>query len=136
MVTDNEYFEKVETYFKFLVNEFKFKVESKTFNGNVFFDIEYKSKNILISISYENIEDFLEIIIFPNSANNNISFKGSNENFRLSQLRNDLLTKIKNSDFEKNNKFFIKFKTKNNFERNLLKSAKDLRICLNNLNLI
>ena len=64
MVEDLEYIETVKLYYSFLETEFGLSKVNETINGNAFYDVEFKDKERVISISYENIEDHLEVIVF------------------------------------------------------------------------
>ena len=46
------------------MSDFKFWLLNDTLNENRFYDVEYEGKEMRISISYENIENHLEIIVF------------------------------------------------------------------------
>ena len=64
MIEIQEYIEAVKLFYSFLETEFGFSKVNETINGNAFYDVEFKNKERIISISYENIEDHLEVIIF------------------------------------------------------------------------
>lgn len=51
-------------YYSFLENEFGFTKTVETINGNAFYDVEFVNKKRIISVSYGNIEDHLEVILF------------------------------------------------------------------------
>ncbi len=64
MIEGNKYIETVKSYFEFLIAEFGFKLSEEKISGHTFYDIKYKDNARVISISYENIEDYLLVIIF------------------------------------------------------------------------
>lgn len=64
MIDGKLYISKVKEFFSFLILEYDFKIDKETINGNAFYDIEYKNNKKIISISYENIEDYYMVTIF------------------------------------------------------------------------
>ena len=64
MIEDLEFIEKVKLYYSFLITEFDYSLVNEVVNGNAFYDVEFRCKDKVISISYENIEDHLEVILF------------------------------------------------------------------------
>ena len=64
MIEGKEYIEAVKLFYSFLETEFGFNKVNETINGNAFYDVEFKDKERVVSISYENIDDHLEVIVF------------------------------------------------------------------------
>ncbi|MDR1976852.1 MAG: hypothetical protein LBQ18_07655 [Campylobacteraceae bacterium] len=129
MIDGDKYIETTSAYFDFLIKEFGFKIFAKTINGNFFYSVQYKNETQLISISYENLEDFLSIAI--------VSLKDGGANvydetkaLNLNQLSAKILPHINKNGITENNKYFYQYSPQNAAERQLLKTAKELRICL------
>ncbi len=130
MILGNTYITLVESYFDFLINEFDFKISEEKIKGNVFYDVKYKDKTRIISISYENIEDYLLVIIFLLQNGELPDYDDKTKTLHLNKLNAEVLSRIDKSVVSLNNQHFAKFNTKDEFERKLLKSAKELRLCL------
>ena len=64
MKEGNQFIQIVKEYFQFLPTEFAFKLSEEKITGNVFYEIQYKDETRIVSISYENLEDYLLVIIF------------------------------------------------------------------------
>lgn len=132
MIDGKAYVEVIELYFSFLITEFGFQVVAKTLRGNVFYDVQYKYRNRIISISYENIEDYLQVILFMLHDGKLPHYDGKTKTLHLSWLNEVILPKVQMEQIISNNKAFSKFIVNNELEKMLLKSAKELRLCLLN----
>lgn len=130
MVVDLEYIKTVKLYFSFLESEFGFKNFNKTINGNAFYDIEYKDNEKIISISYENIEDYLEVIVFLLENGKMPDFDDKTKTIHLKLLNKLVFEKASIEVVNLNAKYFAKYNTENEFERKLLKEVKELRLSL------
>ena len=123
-------FEKlVETDFGFLISEFNYKPYNRN-NRTNFYDIQYKDSDTIISISLEPIENYFQVILFKLDNGNLPDYDDKTKTIHLSAMRTELLVKVENSMFEKNNQYFETIEVRNDFERIVLKAAKDLRLCL------
>lgn len=130
MIEGKLYIETVKTYFDFLVTDFGFKVTEENIRSNAFYDIRYKNNVSIISISYENIEDYLQVIIFLLENGELPDYDDKTKTLHLNQINAKLLSKVDKSKISINNKYFQKFCAKEEWDRKLLKSAKELRLCL------
>ncbi len=133
MVDELEYIKTVKLYYSFLESEFGFGNVNETINGNAFYDVEFKGEEKVISISYENLEDHLEVIVFLLNNGNMPDFDDKTKTLHLNQLNRLLLAKASIEEIKLNAEFFAKYNAKNELERKLLKEAKELRLCLNHL---
>jgi hypothetical protein len=124
------YVETVKKYFSFLETEFHIAEIGETINGNAFYDVQYKGKTKIISISYENIEDYLQVIVFILENGILPDYDDKSKTLHLSALNKIAFAKASKDDFKINNSFFSQYSATNEFERNLLKASKDLRLCL------
>lgn len=130
MIEGNQFAEIVNLYFHFLIEEFGFIGIEKKIRGNVFYDIQYYNKKNIISISYENIEDYLQVIIFILQNGELPDYDDKTRTLHLNWLNAHVLPSIDKSIIDLNNEYFVKFNSQNDFERKLLKSSKELRLCL------
>lgn len=64
MIEGSEYIEKIKHYFNFLIAEFGYKISDQKIRGNSFYDVQYRDELRVVSVSYENIEDYFLVIIF------------------------------------------------------------------------
>lgn len=130
MIEGNQFEESVRAYFDFLTVEFGFKLSEVKIRGNAFYDVQYKDNTRVVSISYENIEDYLLVIIFMLQNGEMPDYDDKTKTLHLNRLNPIVLSKVDKNEITLNNEFFSRFQTKNPFERKLLKSAKELRVCL------
>lgn len=130
MIDGKKYIEIVKLFFSFLITEFGFNQPKEIENGNAFYDVEYKDAKRTISISYENIEDYLQVIVFKLKNGQLPDYDDKTRTLHLSELNKTILSKIDKMEMEENNLLFDKFEGKDGLERKLLKSAKELRLSL------
>lgn len=136
MIEFRNYKRAVKEFYEFLVSEFNMDLFKETENGNTFYDIEYKDEENIVSVSLENVESHLQVIIFKLENNQIPDYDDKNKTLHLTKLNHKILKNLSSEDFKKNNIHFQSMKVNNETERKLLKSAKDLRLCLHNLSLI
>lgn len=105
-------------------------MKEQEIRSSVFYDVQYKDKTRVISISYENIEDYLLVIIFLLQDGKLPNYDDKTRTLHLNVLNQKLASKIKKEEYILNNEYFLKFEAKDEFERKLLKHAKELRLCL------
>lgn len=128
MMSGKKYIEIVKLFFSFLPNEFGFRLLKETENGNAFYDVEYGDIIRVVSISYENIEDYLQVIVFKLKNGKLPDYDDKTCTFHLNELNKKILPRIGKEEIAENNVLFNKFETSNELEKKLLKSAKELRI--------
>ena len=113
-----------------MANEFNItEIKEKT-NGSAFYDIQYITKTKVISVSYENIEDYFQVIVFKLQDGQMPNYDDKIHTLHSNYLNKLIAEKVTPEDFKLNNESFSNFKPKNEFERNALKSSKDLRLAL------
>lgn len=130
MIEGSKYIETVKSYFSFLITEFDFEFLLEKVRGNAFYDIQYKDKTRIVSISYENIEDYLLIIIFLLQNGKKPNYDDKTKTLHLNRLNAVILSSIDKAEMIANNEWFSTFRPSDKLEKNLLKSAKELRLCL------
>ena len=130
MIEGKEYIALVKSYCYFLIAEFDFKIADEKIRGNAFYDVQYKDNVKIVSVSYENIEDYFEVTIFILVIGELPNYDDKSKTLHLSRLDKQILSKINGFEIRLNNDCFLKFSAKNEMEKKLLKSARELRLCL------
>ena len=130
MIEGKEYMEIVKSIYLFLKIEFGFSIIKETINGIMFYDVEYSDNKRVISVSYENVEDHLQVIIFLLQDGKLPDYEDKTKTLHLEQLSRQIMSTVSNEEFKKNAAYFDKYITKTEIERKLLKGAKELRLCL------
>lgn len=130
MIDGQEYIKTVKEYFSFLETEYNMKLSDQVINGSFFYDVSYRDKRHSISISYENGEDYLQVIIFILSNGKLPNYDDKTRTLHLNRLNSVVLPAIDKNDLSLNNEYFLKFREEGGFKGRLLKSAKELRLCL------
>ena len=134
MIEGEEYIEVVKQFYSFLETDFGFSKVNETINGNAFYDVEFRDKERIISISYENIEDHLEVIVFMLQNGKMPDYDDKTKTLHLKQLNRLVMAKANKEEINLNAEYFAKYNPKNEIERKLLKDAKELRLCLKHFN--
>lgn len=130
MVDFDKYIKIIENYFDFLITEFGYKILKEKSIGNAFYDIQYSAHSYMISISYENIEDYLRVILFVLQDGNSPDYDDKAKAIHLNMMNERILPNIDKKEIALNDKFFTEFTPDDEFKKKLLKSAKELRLCL------
>lgn len=130
MLDGKNYIEMVESFFTFLVTEFDFRQTKKTENGNFYYDVEYRDAGRVVSVSYENVEDYLQVIVFRLENGMLPDYDDKRRTLHLYELNKRILAKIDKQEIEENSVLFSRFVANSRLERKLLKSAKELRLIL------
>lgn len=134
MIEGKEYIGAVKLFYSFLETEFGFSKVSETINGNAFYDVEFKDSVRVISVSYENIEGHLEVIVFMLQNGKLPNYDDKTKTLHLKQLNRLMMAKVSKEEINLNEEYFAKFTPKNEIEKKLLKEAKELRVCLKHFN--
>lgn len=134
MIEGEKYIEDVKTYFNYLITEFGFRISNEKIRGNAFYDLQYSDGNRIVSVSYENIEDYLQVIIFMLQNGELPDYDDKTKTLHLNRLNAQVMSSIDRKEIGLNNEYFEKFKAKAEIEKQLLKSAKELRLCLKHFN--
>ena len=130
MIEGNHYIKTVKDYFAFLETEFGFKLLEEKVKGSVFYNVQYKDDERVISVSYENIENYLLVIIFILDDGELPDYDDKTKTLHLNKLTPKVFSKVDKSEIILNNEIFLKFHPKTDLERKLLKNAKELRLYL------
>lgn len=130
MIEGNLYIKLVKEYFAFLTTEFSYELSEQEIRGNFYYAVRYKDNTKMVSISYENIEDYFQVIVFILQNGKVPNYDDKTKTLHLNKLNAEVIFKVDKLEINLNNDYFLKFQANDEFERKLLKSAKELRICL------
>jgi len=130
VIEGSHYIEIVKAYFNFLITEFSFKIREEKLRGNAFYDVAYEDVNRIVSISYENIDDYFQVVIFMLKNGELPDYDDKTRTLHLNIINAQVLSSIEKREIDLNNEYFLKFTPKHTLERKLLKSAKELRLYL------
>lgn len=130
MIEGEKYTEDVKAYFNYLITEFGFRMSNEKIRCNAFYDLQYSDGNRIVSVSYENIEDYLQIIVYMLQNGELPDYDDKTKTLHLNRLNAQVMSIIDRNEIGLNNEFFVKFNPKLEIEKQLLKSAKELRLCL------
>lgn len=136
MIEGKEYTEAVKLFYSFLETEFGFSKVNETINGNAFYDVEFKDRARVVSVSYENIEDHLEVIVFRLQNGKLPDYDDKTKTLHLKQLNRLIMANTSKEEIRLNVDWFAKYNPKSEIEQKLLKEAKELRLCLKHWNKI
>lgn len=125
-----KYIETVKEYYSFLITECDLSIINEKIRGNAFYDIQYGDKTKIVSISYENIEDYFQVIIFKLQNGGIPNYDDETKTLHLNKLNKVILSKTEKNEFNLNNEYFSKFHTREKLQKEILKSAKELRLFL------
>jgi hypothetical protein len=130
MIDGKEYIKTVKEYFSFLETEYNMKLSDEVINGSLYYDVSYRDKTHSISISYENGEDYLQVIIFILHNGKLPNYDDKTRTLHLSRLNSVVFPTVNKNDLSLNNECFLQFREAGGLKGKLLKSAKELRLCL------
>lgn len=130
MIDGKQYIDIIKEYYSFLVTECNLLVVNEKVRGNAFYDVQYGDKTKVISMNYENILDYFQVTIFKLQNGKMPDYDDKTKTLHLNKLNADVISKADKSEVDLNNKYFAQFNAKDELERKLLKSAKELRLYL------
>jgi hypothetical protein len=132
MIDGDQFFETVKTYFSFLSIEFGLRILKEEVRRNAFYDVQYERDSVVVSTSYENVEDYLQVIVFELEDGHFPNCDDKTRTHHLNQLTDELLTRIPNEEFQRNSDSFLGLEPDQGIDRRLLSKANALRPCLTN----
>ena len=130
MIAAQAYLEVSKAYFAFLISEFGFTLATETARSAVFYALEYRHETQVVSIFCENLEDYLQVIIFQLVNQQLPDYDDKRHTLHLHALNQAVGALVGPADWQENQRHFRAFKPKGTVERQLLKAAKELRLCL------
>lgn len=116
MIKGEKYIEDVKAYFNYLITEFGFRISNEKIRDNAFYDLQYSDGNRIVSVSYENIEDYLQIIIFMLQNGELPDYDNKTKTLHLNRLNAQVMSSIDKSEIGLNNEYFVKFNPKAEIE--------------------
>lgn len=136
MIDDQEFIRQVRDYFAFLESEFGFVFTKEKIKGNFYYDIQYCNNNRLVSVSYENIEDYLLVIVFLTQSGELPDYDDQSKTLHLSKMTQCVFPQLSKGEIDANTLDFIDFYPKDEIGFKLLKAAKELRLCLRHFDFV
>jgi hypothetical protein len=130
MIEGSQFTSTVKSYYSFLETEFGMKVIGEKERGNAFYDVQYGDNNKIVSISYENIEDYLQVIVFLSEKRRMPEYDDKTKTLHLNRLNGLVMSIIGRDEIGSNAQYFSKYSAMSELEQKLLKRAKELRLCL------
>jgi hypothetical protein len=112
------------------MTEYAMTLEKGKINGNAFYDIQFRNKDNVISVSLENIENYFQVILFKLDNGRLPDYDDKVRTIHLTELNKKFLTTLDKNEFDDNDRHFGDIVTTDQTEKQILKSAKDLRLCL------
>ncbi|MCD8511858.1 MAG: hypothetical protein LRY73_19725 [Bacillus sp. (in: Bacteria)] len=131
MLNRDEYFSIIEKQFMFLVNEFEYTPLDKKSKISFLYDVNFQKGNTLITVSLDVRESYLQVILF-NLTDGHLPDYDNENTIHLEKLNKMILSNLSKEEMKENNKFFQYIQPKNQLEKRILKSAKELRLCMKN----
>ncbi len=130
MIEGKNFIEIAKEYYSFLTTEFNLVIVNEKIRGNYFYDLQYGDSEEVVSINYENIEDYFQVIIFKLQNGQMPDYDDKTKTLHLNKLSHVLFSKVTKNKIKLNNEFFNKIQAKGEIQRKLLKAAKELRLYL------
>lgn len=136
MIQGDKYVQTVKEFYGFLETEFGMKFQKATISGNYYYIVEYTDEKMKISIYYENIGSYFTVTISLLENGKLQDHDDKRYKIHLNKLNTLIFPLVSENEITLNNVQFELFSVQNNIEKMLLKSAKELRICLGYLTAI
>lgn len=133
MIASKDYLQIVKLFYSFLESEFDLGKVHETMKGNAFYDVEFWGNEKVVSVSYESIEDHLEVIVFRLQNGKLPDYNDKVKTLHLGHLNESIMAKASVADIKLNAEYFEKYSPMTELERKLLKGAKERRLCLKHL---
>ena len=130
MIAAQAFLASAKTYFAFLVLEFDFVQSAETARSVVFYDLQYCNATQMVSISCENLEDYFRVTVFQLVNHQLPDYDDKRHTHHLHALNQALRPLVGPADWQENQRPFQVFQPEGSVERQLLKAAKELRLCL------
>ena len=108
MMNSSEYLYLVKSFFSFLENEFGMTLSSEDVRGNFFYEVQYRDSIKVVSISYENIEDYLQVVVFILEEGNFPKYDDKTKTLHVDNLIGMVMPKIDKKLLQSNHVFFWK----------------------------
>ncbi len=132
-----KYEEAVLKYYSFLIEDFNFTLEDKPILViGRYYDISFKKIDKIIMIYYEIMEDYYHVHFTNFLIKGHPQIEPITKTSYLNYFIKTIYPFLSEYDFTQNNMYFDKFEATNEMEKKLLDQAKDLRLCLLNLDKI
>ena len=78
------------------------KVTEEKERGNAFYDVQYRNKDKIVSVSYENIEDYLQVIVFLLERGRMPDYDDKTKTLHLNHLNGLVMSKVGKDEISSN----------------------------------
>ncbi len=136
MYSGRKYKKAVVYYYSFLIDDFNFTLDEKSITRGMYYNIKFKKIDKIISIYNELMEDYFDIHFTNFLKKGHPQIDSLTKTSGLTFFIKTIFPFLSENDFIQNNTYFDKFETTNEMEKKLLDQAKELRLCLLNLDKI
>jgi len=126
----DEYFSNIEKQFMFLLDDFEYQVINEKSKISFLYDVNFQKSNSVISVSFDIRENYLQVILFILKDGHFPDYDDKEHTIHLEKLNNMILPLLSKEEISDNNDFFQNIKPLNQLEKRILKSAKELRLCM------
>lgn len=133
MTDENKFIDLVDSYFHFLIEEFDFRKAGVKANGNAFYSFRFQHDLKEVSISYENISDYYSVTVYLLDNGVRPDYDDKTKTLHLDKLNKLILRQLSIDQIKANNEAFLNLSATSELERKMLKSAKELRLCLQHI---
>jgi len=130
MISGAEFIKTAKFLFSFLENELGFVFSSEKNNENLYYELRYSHPKYVVSIAYENIEDYFQIVIFRLMNAKLPDYDNKEFTLHLNKLNAIIFPHLTKENFASNDQYFKEFQYQDPTKQKLLKGARELRLCL------
>ena len=127
-----QFIDTVILYFNDFLAQYGFTFVEGKYSGRLY-DVQFESVKYSLSISYEPGDDYLLVVLFTLKEGKLSDFDDRTQTFRLGDLNAKFMPLISSDEINENNVYFSRYVATTPLEKQLLKSAKDLRLCMKKL---
>lgn len=115
MISGDEFIRFAKNCFRFLIDELGYVELSVTNRTGIFYDVEYKKDDMVISISYENRENYLQVLLLKLQKGIKPDYDDKKHTIHLERLNSQVLNLLSNAAYKENDSFFLQLKLQMRF---------------------
>jgi hypothetical protein len=121
--------------FQFLTEEFGYEVAGTTSVRDVYQEIVFGKTGQVISVSYENADDDLQVVLFKVKDGKLPDFDDETHTLHLTDMTDDVLARLTPGQIQEYKKWFSDINSETRLDKQLQESAAWLRLCLRHAHL-
>lgn len=125
-----DFLEKIREHYSFLEDEFGFNLSDVDVSGNYYYRIHYSDGAKVVSISCEGVEYHLSVLVYILENGQTPNYDDKAKTIHLNALNKAVFPALGKGEIIANNEFFKEFEAKDKWQKDLLSSAKELRLGL------